>query len=481
MNGSLSRLLGIKSKDNKSPLLVPEDSPLDHTRGSLQPATFRDSPAAIFFYLHLVVIITCGLLFGLPAFSTDASTSNDGLSVITILSLCTVFSFFLSTTSLTFMMRHGKVMIDWALKIAVGITGGMALMLMIAQSVLGIVALVAAGCMLYYWYYARDRIPFASASLNTGLTAVKSNFGVILVAYLNILFLFSYIFLWALAIFGISQKLTIWLCDDAGDDCVVAGATRGGITFFSLLMLFWSQQVIKNTVHVTVAGTVGTWWFDPGEALTWFSPAVKDSYKRATTYSFGSICFGSLLVALVQTLQRLVDHARQGDNDSPVLLCCLQCLLSCIQGVIEYFNKWAFIYVGLYGYTYIEAGKNVMILFEQRGFTNVIVDYLVSNVLGVVSAVIALATGGCGYVFAYVTKAFLFSQYEEQATFFGFSLGFLIGLMVSSIMMGVVESAVNTVIVCFAEAPREFRTNHATLYEEMMQAWKKAYPEIRTC
>ena len=56
-------------------------------------------------------------------------------------------------------------------------------------------------------------------------------------------------------------------------------------------------------------------------------------------------------------------------------------------------------------------------------------------------------------------------------------LGFLVGFIMASIMMGVVSSAVNTVIVCFAESPREFEVNHPQLSMEMRDAWRRAWPE----
>lgn len=69
---------------------------------------------------------------------------------------------------------------------------------------------------------------------------------------------------------------------------------------------------------------------------------------RAITTSFGSICFGSFLVALIQALRALANEA-QNNGDAQILACIASCILGCIQGCVEYFNKWAFVYVGLYG------------------------------------------------------------------------------------------------------------------------------------
>lgn len=57
------------------------------------------------------------------------------------------------------------------------------------------------------------------------------------------------------------------------------------------------------------------------------------------------------------------------------------------------------------------------------------------------------------------------------------SVGFVIGLVLSGIVMGLLSSAVDSIIVCFAEAPNEFAESHPSLAEEMQTAWSAAWPE----
>ena len=57
-----------------------------------------------------------------------------------------------------------------------------------------------------------------------------------------------------------------------------------------------------------------------------------------------------------------------------------------------------------------------------------------------------------------------------------FFLGFLFGFALAATLFSVVSSAVNTVIVCYAEAPAEFQQNHPRLSEEMRAAWRQAWP-----
>lgn len=140
-----------------------------------------------------------------------------------------------------------------------------------------------------------------------------------------------------------------------------------------------------------MAGVVGTWWFVPTDASSFCSSAVRDSYLRSMTSSFGSICMGSLLVAIVEALENMIKNQRE-ENDG-LILCLAQCLLACLRDAVEYFNTWAYVFVGLYGYNFLEAGKNVINLFKTRGWTTIITDNLAQSVLSMLSAAVGLLTG----------------------------------------------------------------------------------------
>ena len=91
---------------------------------------------------------------------------------------------------------------------------------------------------------------------------------------------------------------------------------------------------MKNVVHVTVSGLFATVYFmgtaDPSQrfkvTVPVQNPTIK-SAKRALTTSFGSICYGSLIIALIQTLRAIVrglsDQARSDGN--LFSLFCLYC------------------------------------------------------------------------------------------------------------------------------------------------------------
>jgi len=254
-----------------------------------------------------------------------------------------------------------------------------------------------------------------------------------------------------------------------GVDC--QNEASEGLILILLISYYWTYQVVKNHLHVTVAGTIGTWWFDPHSNVSkggcCCAAAITDSFQRASTYSFGSICLGSLIVAIIQAAKDALHMARENGDDA--CLCCAECLLGCIENIAEYFNKWAFVFVGLYGYGFMEAGKNVLSLFTQRGWTVIITDNLVDGVLMMMS----MAIGIWGGIFGLLV---VFTKGMDLYPVVAFCIGFFVGFVLSSVVMGVIGSAVNTVIVCYAEAPKEFQNNHPELSDQMRAAWRQAWP-----
>ncbi len=200
--------------------------------------------------------------------------------------------------------------------------------------------------------------------------------------------------------------------------CDANAQMNWGYFFLLMLSFYFTTQVLQNSVHVTVAGTVGTWWYSPEDANSCCSSAIIGSTIRTLTTSFGTICFGSLIVALVQATRAVVQAMRSEDNS--ILLCIADCILSCIQGLVEYFNKWAYVYVGIYGYHYLKAGKAVMELFHNRGWDAIIADDLVSNALFMISLVVGLVSGGIGYGFTSNPPAGWFPQLSYNDVWVGF-------------------------------------------------------------
>jgi hypothetical protein len=109
-------------------------------------------------------------------------------------------------------------------------------------------------------------------------------------------------------------------------------------------------------------------------------------------------------------------------------------------------------------------------LFQSRGWTAIIADSLVDTVLMTVSACVGVLTGIVGVI------ASSAMQLGSETLVIAFVIGMMVGFVACSTLFGLISSGVNAVIVLFAESPAEFAANHPQLSQEMLEAWRKAYP-----
>mmetsp|Transcript_1456 Transcript_1456/g.1998 ORF Transcript_1456/g.1998 Transcript_1456/m.1998 type:complete len:567 (+) Transcript_1456:103-1803(+) len=344
----------------------------------------------------------------------------------------------------------------------------------------------------YYFCYKRF-MPFAAVNLQAALSAVRANMGLFFLSVGALFVIYAWTILWVIAMGGIlyhDQQKEQVPCSQYYDDDTVDHPTGmcdqqpNAIAITMLVLCFyWTQQVIQNTVHTTTAGTVGSWWVQPAEdnfarnngGGGCCGQDVSDSLHRSCTYSFGSICLGSLLVAILQTLEAM---ARNNRNRRDVLSIVLQCIIMCFRAWLEYFNSWAFCYVGIYGYSYVEAGRKVIELFKSRGWTTFITDRLIFRVLLMANWGIAALTGAlCVLLMLFLAFSKLDRNDWAPALVAAFWFGFVVGLIVSNTVLFVVESATRTVMVCFAEQPMMVEGGRPML-QNLKETYAATYPDI---
>ena len=444
-------------------------------QGEKQPNRLRDWPAALLFLAHQILLVRYAILHGFPSFTLEYDDHTEvsfgglwklGLWIVFIASGASL----LLVAILGFLIDH--YLVEFAIFLSLLLNGVLIYIATLLHAWtglgLGILAVLLGACYVKLIWY---RIAFAKANLQTAGTALKSNPGLLLISYGFIVVLVLWLFFWMAAAVGLyAQSAT---CDVNVCESHLSGAW----ILLLFLSLYWTVSVVMNTLHATVAGIVGTWWFAPEEARGCWAPALSDSLVRATTYSFGSICLGSLVTAVLQVAHQAVHGMRRHGRHSALLLCVVECLIGVLERAVAYFNKWAYVYVGLYGYTYLEAGRKVTTLFMDRGWTTIINDSLVSRVLSILALFLALLTGCLGYMIGTYKPSWVEEFGPEVGAGVAFLWSFVIGLGMASVLMSTIASAVDTVVVAMAEAPLEFERNHPGLYTSMIAAWRQVYPD----
>jgi len=299
--------------------------------------------------------------------------------------------------------------------------------------------------MLIYFFIIRSRIPFAIELIKAVTSVIQQYPGTQVVALGGH---FAH-FIWSALL-----SYTLYACLDK-----FTGGMQAGIYFYLLFSLYWTSEVIKNVVHVTVSGVLATWYFQANAYSMPQSPTLY-SLKRAVTTSFGSICLGSLIVAILK-LARAIIRSMKGRANS-LLICLLDCILSCIERLVQYFNHYAFCQVAIYGKDFFQAATSTWQLLSTEFFQAIINDNIISGVLSMGCFFLSLVTALIG---GFAT--FLLIGSDLTYIIVIAIVGFVIGFLLMSLSSQVVDSGVTCTFVCFAEDKEPLHNNNPELYQKL--------------
>lgn len=268
---------------------------------------------------------------------------------------------------------------------------------------------------------------------------------------------------------------------NANPACAAGGCSSGkviGLVVFVTFAAYWITEVIKNVIHTVVAGVYGSWYFCAGKPGGIPKGATMGAFKRATTYSFGSISFGSLIVALINCLRQLCSIAQQesGGGIAGAVFCVLSCLIGLIEGIVQFLNRYAFCHIALYGKAFIPAAKDTWSMMKDRGIDALANDCLVSPVLSMTS----LFVGYVCALLAYLYLQFTHPAYNSGGTFTPviMAFSFLIGLQVCQIFMTPIGSGVDTIFVAMAWDPEIAFKEHPEFWQRLVHVYPKVQDKI---
>ena len=443
---------------------------------------FNDIPFAILFICVFggFVAVSVISLYGFSNSSSGTISTAGGVSrtlngqTAVILMFSSALALVLSVLYIFLVRTFPKIILEATLALSVlttiaycvylwvkGQTAGAIIMTIFA--VLGVVA----------YFFMRKRIPLAKIILISVIRAAdhyKSTY-VMALSFLVVQTAFSVWATWTLV--AVYQRFS------PDGNAAGSGASSGAVTGLVVLVVFayyWTSEVIKAVAYTSVAGIFGVWYYNQGPDPR---HVALSSLRRCLTYSFGSLCFGSLILAILDIIRAIVyqvqqQEASQGDMVGFALSCVLGCIIGCIDWLITFFNRLAYTNIALYGNSFITASKETWQLVKQKGIDALINDSLINNVWVFGSYAIGL---GCG-IFAYAYLSISDPEYvQNDSSYFSVIIFFAIGLGLNialSLGSGSIGTGCTTMFVCLAEDPAVIAQKDPELFEALRQA----YPQV---
>eukprot|EP01133_Synstelium_polycarpum_P011478 gene11478-13381_t len=314
----------------------------------------------------------------------------------------------------------------------------------------GIMLLFVAVVTSIFFLVWRKRIDFTAALLTSTIELIERFPAALRVGFFSMGVNFLWLLFWAAVCSRVLQVFS-----------------DGALYFFMIFVVFsfyWVANVIKNVVHTTVSGLYASWYFLDQSVGMPPNPTMQ-SFKRAMTTSFGSICFGSLLIAIVSTLRFLADSMMNNKNGIVKLIgCILGCILSMMEGILRFFNVYAFTQVAIYGKSYCESAKSTFELFKNRGADLIVND----NFIGTALSMTALLGGILGGVIGVIA-----SQIGTNSASVGGTMAFFMSFTFVLVACEIIYSGVVTVFVCFMMEPAILAQTKPEIYNLYTTTYNK--------
>jgi len=246
------------------------------------------------------------------------------------------------------------------------------------------------------------------------------------------------------------------------------------VIFLAVLVVFWGAQVIYNLCHVTYCGVYGRWYHKPAEGAT-----IGQSFRVAATTSFGSICLGALLVATIRALEVVLRMARVSAQEDGNIVCCLlllplECVVSCIGDILDYFSEWAYVQCAVRGASFVEAARITQSMMTCANLFYVLQALLMDSVVNLGT----LFCGAVGCAVGAVTSGMMGGPGPSPGTVAaGAAAGFWAGLIVGGAAAGILSSGAKTILALWAEDPEPLQRMRPSLHNELEDRIRSAMAE----
>ena len=146
------------------------------------------------------------------------------------------------------------------------------------------------------------------------------------------------------------------------------------IFLYHLFGGLWVNAFLIGCFQFIVAAACAIWYFSFSTDVAG-KGSMRTGAKWILRYHFGSIAFGSFIIALVQFIRIIFEYYRKkiqaANKNNPVvkcLLCCTSYLLACLERCVKFITKNAYIQVAITGKNFCRSAWNGFLLVVRNVF-----------------------------------------------------------------------------------------------------------------
>ena len=334
------------------------------------------------------------------------------------------------------------------------------------------VCVVSAVIWLLFVLIMCNRIRLSIALIQISAKYINSNFSVLFIPFLFFILTIGWLVYWVV--------LTVYLYSSGDFDrehskIFATFKWKYHINYlfwYHLFSFFYILAILSALSQFIYASCTSIWYFNYEKGTE--GHIILTSFKRAFKYHFGSIAFGSLIIAIVRFIMFFLEIFKKKAENSfgkkkqgkcfKCLMRCLDCCLICITKFLEFINKHAYIMISIKGDSFCTAAwEGFALTIRNLGRFSVLA--LLGNLFSIIGTLFIMAASGfLGYL---VIEYYGFLKEEVNSYFLPILCMVIIGLIIGLICMNVFGMSADTLLYCFL------------IDEEVNKGLPKAMPELQ--
>lgn len=241
------------------------------------------------------------------------------------------------------------------------------------------------------------------------------------------------------------------------------------IYIYVVFSYYWVTLTFGYVTYMTGAGLAASWYFLFNTEYFPKNP-TWESFKRATTTSFGSAALAGFLLAVIETLKEIIRSTDSNNIAVVIIKCVAMCILACLECLVKWFNRYALIYCAVFGVPFKEGCRRWTELCCKK-FCDVIISGLcIGKSLGfnLVAFCVGSAAAGVGVGYLFDGKN---SELWTNAIIVGVC-AFLFCLIGFIILQQPLQVISDTIIICFCEHPEKLQTSARDLSDAIEEMYR---------
>mmetsp|Transcript_11641 Transcript_11641/g.31727 ORF Transcript_11641/g.31727 Transcript_11641/m.31727 type:complete len:793 (-) Transcript_11641:1356-3734(-) len=228
--------------------------------------------------------------------------------------------------------------------------------------------------------------------------------------------------------------------------------------FFGLL---WTNQFIVGFSSVTIAGAIGSFYWAGGDSAHMPTFPVLTALKNTAIYHGGSIAFGAFIMAVIQFVRAVLEYIdrktrelQAGNKIAQWLMCCVKCCMWCLEKIVAFINRNAYIMVAIKGTGYCSSACRAIALIILNALRLATVTIIGDLLLFLAKITVA---AGCGLIAFGMSETKFYSSPEEypetqlSSPILPVAVCILTGFIIAEIFFSVYEMGISTILLCFCE------------------------------